>query len=320
MIREIAIEPELLISWANKEFRREFKPSDLKDSYGLGSPTKMTRYPKNWGKLLGVQLNKVKDPLQRARAEELAKALIENNIKRFEYLWDGEKSWYENAILEHDRLPFEAILCRANFNAIEKVVSLKDFQDENEDKLKLLKIPHGLAPIRSSDALISAIGPWLFHCETVVIVDPYFNPNRLQFREPLLKLISEVLSKCSTNNYPNFRIIRKHDANAPSLAHLLTGFEQYIAPYLPVEFEIHFLLLEEIQGGEKLHNRYILSEIGGVRIDPGFDIQDDPNGNETYDLNLLEKDQYLKRWDQYYISNDAFELKVDQLIITNQGI
>ncbi|MEX2347741.1 MAG: hypothetical protein WD511_00860 [Balneolaceae bacterium] len=320
MIREVAIEPELIIEWSKKDNRREYKPFDLRNKYGFGSPTRMSRYPKKWRRLIGDLIADIEDPLQQKRIEELAKAVIENSIKRFGYFWNSTKSWYDNVQEEHNRLPFEAILCRANFKAIEQAISLQDFIDENEEKLSLLKISPGITPLRNSENLVKNIKPWLLHCKKILIIDPFFDPNRKSFSEPLKKLIDDVLIYGGRDSYPFLEIVRKHDAMAPSIEHLKSGFEEYIIDDLPEGFEIYFTVLEEIQAGEKLHNRYILSEIGGVKIEPGFDTQDDPNGAQTYDINLLSEVQYLKRWEQYYLSNNTFELKHNQLIITNQGI
>lgn len=320
MIREIAIEPELIIEWSKKEHRREFKPHRLRVEYGVGSPKRMSRYPKHWRRIIGELLQDIQDPLRKKRIEELAIAVIENSIKRFECIWDVAKSWYENALEEHERLKFEVLLCRANFQAKENAISIQDFMNENEEKLERLNLSHGSTPKRNSNELVEILGPWLFHAKKVLIIDPYFDPNRREYSKPLVQLIQDVLSNCSPDNFPFFEIIRKYNDNAPTLEHLKTGFEQYVIPKIPDDFEIYFSVLDEKQGGEKLHQRYILSEVGGVRIDPGFDTQDDPNGSETYDINLLDIDQYLTRWEQYYLSDQVFELKHDQLIITNNGI
>ena len=320
MIREIAIEPELIVEWSKKEYKREFKPYDLRNKYGIGSPTRMSRYPKKWRRIIGDLIADVEDPLQKKRIEELAIALIENSMKRFGYIWDTKKSWYDNVQEEHNRLPFKAILCRANFQAIEQAISLQNFIDEVEEKLNLLAVSPGISPLRNSENLVENIKPWLLHCKKILIIDPFFDPNRKTFSEPLKKLINDVLIHGGTESYPFLEIVRKHDAMAPSIEHLKSGFEDYIIDDLPEEFEIFFTVLEEKQAGEKLHNRYILSEFGGVKMEPGFDVQDDPNGSETYDINLLSEYQYALRWDQYYISDDTFELKGAQLIITNKGI
>jgi hypothetical protein len=49
-------------------------------------------------------------------------------------------------------------------------------------------------------------------------------------------------------------------------------------------------------GGEKLHNRYILTDLGGVAFGVGLDEGDD---GETDDLTLMDRALYELRWSQY---------------------
>jgi Regulator of RNA terminal phosphate cyclase/Sigma-54 interaction domain/CRISPR-associated protein (Cas_Csm6) len=65
------------------------------------------------------------------------------------------------------------------------------------------------------------------------------------------------------------------------------------------------------EGGEKLHNRYILTDIGGVSFAVGLDDGDD---GETDEVTLLEEKTYKFRWMQYRGPEQAFYL-VDELII-----
>ena len=50
------------------------------------------------------------------------------------------------------------------------------------------------------------------------------------------------------------------------------------------------------RGGEQLHNRYILSDLGGVSFGYGLDEGDE---GETDDITLMDKDQHQHRWFQY---------------------
>ena len=54
--------------------------------------------------------------------------------------------------------------------------------------------------------------------------------------------------------------------------------------------------LNQKAGGERLHNRYILTDLGGVAFGIGLD---DGNDGETDDLILMDRAQYELRWSQY---------------------
>ena len=56
--------------------------------------------------------------------------------------------------------------------------------------------------------------------------------------------------------------------------------------------------------GEKLHNRYVLTDIGGVSFAVGLDEEDE---NHQDDVALLSKKSYTLRWQQY-AHLDGFDL------------
>lgn len=66
--------------------------------------------------------------------------------------------------------------------------------------------------------------------------------------------------------------------------------------------------------GEKLHNRYILSEVAGVFFGTGLDKAGDPDSKETDDLNLLSPIQLDFRWKQYKATPPAFDSAIDHPI------
>jgi hypothetical protein len=54
--------------------------------------------------------------------------------------------------------------------------------------------------------------------------------------------------------------------------------------------------LNQRAGGERLHNRYILTDLGGIAFGVGLD---DGGDGETDDLSLMDRAQYELRWSQY---------------------
>ena len=77
---------------------------------------------------------------------------------------------------------------------------------------------------------------------------------------------------------------------------------------IPREVRIRIVCWSERAGGEKLHNRYILTDIGGVQFGIGLDDSDGFPG-QTDDLYLLDREQFAMRWAQYTQPNPAFKLE-----------
>jgi hypothetical protein len=64
-------------------------------------------------------------------------------------------------------------------------------------------------------------------------------------------------------------------------------------------------------GGEKLHERFVLTDIGGVKVGPGLD---DGDLGENFEVMLLERDLFIKQWNDY-IANPAFDPAEDPFAI-----
>ena len=69
------------------------------------------------------------------------------------------------------------------------------------------------------------------------------------------------------------------------------------------------------KGGEKFHQRFILSDIGGVEVDPGLD---DGNEGESFKVMLLKRKMFEKHW-QDFITAPAFDLAEKPLEIIGKA-
>ena len=73
-------------------------------------------------------------------------------------------------------------------------------------------------------------------------------------------------------------------------------------------------MLSQRSGGEKLHNRYLLTEIGGVSLGLGLQETLERDHGETDDICRLSSTQHEMRWGQY-VSARAFDLVADPIEI-----
>ena len=73
--------------------------------------------------------------------------------------------------------------------------------------------------------------------------------------------------------------------------------------HLPAGQKVTIRRLTERPGGERLHNRYILTEHGGVSFGAGLD----ERPGATDDLQVLDRKTYDKRWRQYSGTSLAFD-------------
>lgn len=65
---------------------------------------------------------------------------------------------------------------------------------------------------------------------------------------------------------------------------------------IPTGVTLNFKRWSERPNGEKFHNRYLLTDIGGVIFGVGLDAG---SASQTDDVNLMDAVQFLKRWGQF---------------------
>jgi hypothetical protein len=75
---------------------------------------------------------------------------------------------------------------------------------------------------------------------------------------------------------------------------------------LPAGASLEVVSWREKNGGAKFHNRFVLTELGGVSFGVGLDQQENGTG-QTDDLNRMPEEQRQYRWNQYFGSEPAFE-------------
>jgi hypothetical protein len=98
-------------------------------------------------------------------------------------------------------------------------------------------------------------------------------------------------------------LIRLHCSAKAELAFFEREAAKMVA-WLPSGCVVEFARWRQRQGGEKLHNRYVLTDLGGVALGVGLDAGE---VGETDDLFVLPRVQYELRWSQYVLHDGAFE-------------
>ena len=113
MIREYALEPELVASWHELIVGRFFI-----DQFGSGTGRVVSRYPRKWRRLVWDAFEAAfgggAGDIERKRIEELLAQLVVPEVRRPNCIWDETKDWLANTETEHARKPFFAILAREN--------------------------------------------------------------------------------------------------------------------------------------------------------------------------------------------------------------
>ena len=293
MIHEYALEPELVATWGNRHDYRYFV-----EKVGLGQPRIVSRYPKRWARLVWRAFRS-ENELERARIVELLQRLGERMVHRRGYLWDAGRAWSENVRAEHARVPFHAILARGNPDGHGQVL----VGGELSEATALWGVPRAMTIVRRAVDMAAAVAAMLRIAEVVVFVDPYFVPGKNPYRQTLRAFLGAAVNARGVDG--PLRVEVHTAANEDeTLAAFQAECQARLPQYVPVGMRLKVFRLEARQPGEQLHNRYILTDVGGVLFGAGLDERLD---GATDDLHLMDRAQYEARWQQYAGDAPAFD-------------
>jgi hypothetical protein len=292
VIHAYALEPRLVASWGKRE---EFR--FIHDKFGLGTPRAMLELPSfsKWKRAVYAAASEFQlSQEDMKRIEELFRLLGEHKCRRNHAVYDGLLSWLENAEREYDRKPFAAILASMNPRA-HRAVLVTDQLGPGEPRWACVT---GASPARTAEAIATALSAMLENCRVLHLVDPHFGPENDRHRKVLEALMSVLADH---EIVPD--VVRVH-CLAKSERTFFEGAATTMAARLPASITLEFARWRERPGGDRIHNRYVLTELGGISLGIGLDAGD---SGETDDLLLLPHAQYTRRWAQYVTDNGAFE-------------
>lgn len=297
MIHEYAIEPSVLLEWADDtrdyaEFFRE---------YGLGTPRVLSSFPQSkWRKLRSYLLEKTPandQSLQSQRYIEMIKSLGECIAER-EVQPLGDSQWQDYVKVVHNLLPFDVILS-STLISVENNITPETMYDlesvwNHQNQMSISRTTEGLNLALSGFVRLTT--------KNVILIDPYGATDEG------LKEIKSLINQLDFNrvNHRNPSVIlyykNKHDGRDAVVVRndLLedTNVEQ-------AGGELKVFCLEVIPENDVFHNRCILTEHGGIMWGHGLTV----TGNEAHtdDVALMGKDIYDKKWRQF-VENNVFDI------------
>ena len=307
MLFEYAVEPELVATWADPLTGRYFI-----DRFGIGSPRLISRYPKRWKRRVwdaweAIEIGNGREAdRQRRRMETLIQRLSSVMVERPGAVWDPDRSWVENAVAQ--RVPFRAVLTRQNPTGDPKILVADDL-DESTSRWAA---PHGRTVPRRAEAIAEAVGSMLRIATNMIFVDPYFAPHRTRFVRVIAACIGAGC-KGRASGPARVGIFSSDREENGTCGHFEAECRERLPREFPADQEVMIRRLGERPGGERLHNRYILTELGAVGFGVGLD--EDRGADATDDLSLLAGDQYHRRWAQYAGEPPEFDQLEDAITI-----
>ena len=298
MIHEYALEPQLISNWQNFRYFTE--------KFGVSQGRLISRYPKSWKRLVYESLENCGE-IERKKIEEKLNTLDDRILRRPNSGWDPQLQWLANAEIEHGRKPFHAILARDNPNGQVFVLRGEDVDEGNA----LWGVQRTEVVPREAAPMAHAIAPLLQVSNVILFVDPHFNPNREEYRTTLREFFTATFER---REYPLPGRIEVHLSGGdgkPDGAYFAEICRRWLPNLIPASVRLGLVRWQQRAGGEELHNRYVLTNLGGIRFGAGLDEGD---GGETDELEILDGNASKLRFSQYDPAGGTFDL-VDQLVV-----
>jgi hypothetical protein len=296
MLKEYALQPELLSSWP--VFRH------LSDKFGYGRGRVIARYPRRWERMVYESLSNCK-PVEKKRIEE-ALIRLKPALYPRDHEWDNNKDWLDNAIEEHIKRPFCAIIAQDNPTGDADIICEADLDEEQEPRWKA----ETQRPIkRLVSEMVSCAEPLLRNAKKILFVDPNFQPKEQRFKRPLKAFLQAIAKRPPGIPVNSIELHIGHKSTETK-----DSFDRECKEHLPAIIPSGMKIRLVRWDKEYLHNRYILTEYGGLSFGTGLDDHDGRNNKED-DVFLLAREVYEIRWKQYQRDSPIFTLIEDDLII-----
>lgn len=286
MIHEYALEPELVAKWGNP-----YIFCFVLDKFGLGTSRIVSAFPENWMRIT-YDACYTTDDIERAMLIEILNVLSEKMITRNDYNYDASLPWLECAELEHHRIPFKAIVASRNPRNLPDIILNTELGMSKNDRRW---ITNTFPTLRQAKAMANAIEPMLSNCSEVILVDPYFTPAEPKKTKPLQAFLKSLMNN-RKSPVTRLDVVIKYDETKGDNDSFRIKCLNILPNYMPAGLTLTVLRIAERKGKEQIHNRYVLTDIGGVNFGAGLD---EGKEGQTDDVGLLSRSQYEMRWRQY---------------------
>lgn len=281
MIKEFALEPDVLAT----SFR-DF--SYFIEKFGVAKGRVISRFPKDWKRLVyeaaQASLGGTKEL---SRIEIRLRAIADDVlISSRRPSGDGTQPWLTRAINENVRQPFSAIIAHDNPTSHADVLVAAGL-DETNVRFQAVGQRH---ITRTAAEIVGCVGLLLLASKTVKLIDPHLDPSKARWRR-MLGLLMTALS----NNGQTDVALQIHRADNSLPANLRHNFDSRIPQMLPAGMTVQVFLHPETA----MHNRFILTSVGGASYYTGLDDNEDGGSTPTDVVTLLERNVFDTEWATY---------------------
>jgi hypothetical protein len=289
MYYEYAVDPESFDSWQTTRY--------LLDAFGFDKGRLICDLPrKKWKRLIFERLTaQVSGEIERKRIEERLHRIPPGTlVRRPDAVYSADKDWLDNALVEHTRRAFRAVLSPKTATGVTEVLDPREVDDLDSR----WSVPPGMTLQRDAATVVSELSLLLKHARSIDLVDPHFQAQKA------MKV--KFLYAVARNSAPDAVITMhlKEDAKGEPGRSLCATATARLPEQIPEGRVVEILVWRERTGGERFHNRFVLTNAGGVQFGDGLEHGGDVEVDRVSRLGGQEHGEYRQR---YNANSTSFE-------------
>ena len=283
---EYAVDPgAIAISWHNFRF--------VIGMFGFDKGRLIARFPNKWYEEVHESAKKLRERDKQRIIEALNQAKDARKVMRFGREYDPSlRDWFANAKLQNEADPFGAIITAQSEPESSNVLSMEEFDES--DLIDRTQV------VREIDELVAAFHHLLRFGERIAFVDPYIRidrENRDRNTRLLLAECLKIVNRLNPRATCELHYRDKCRDRMPNISYIQEKLGR-LPGFIPDDMKISIGCWRKRENPKiEFHDRYLLTEKGGLALGAGFC----PCPAETTSLTYLgpsDARELLRRFDQ----------------------
>lgn len=283
MLKEFAIEPEALADAADCRA--------ILDMFVMGRGAYISEFPGRWKRQVYETAKLIARPADLARIEiklnSVDKRLLLPSGR--EYDSNPSLSWRDNAWRADTQTPFGCLILKSSdpgHVSTRKVVIAEEVSSSHSEFSEM-----GQATIvRNAVEISSALGLLVRNARHIKFVDPYFKPGSA-FEAPITAILERNIRRTGSQTTVELHT-QVESKTRPSEDSIRECFQR-------IGTALGMIANVRCHPCAEMHNRFLLTDRGGVLLGAGFDGKVTPNittMTNSDDLVVLNRPQYEEKW------------------------
>lgn len=218
--------------------------------------------------------------------------------------WDPSSTWLANLEKAHKRKPLHAVVATAACTGRPWILQ----GDDCHGSAERWEVETSVFVPREAATLLLAVSLLLEISSRVLMIDPHFRADAERFRKPIQALFGLLRQK------PPLHQVEVHSGLGRDVSYdnASAAAKRYLPPELPRGAKVKLCFWAPRTSGERLHNRYLLTDIGGVQF--GDSIEQGKPG-ELDRLSILSERDRQHVWSLFVDPPYGYDPAGDPIVI-----